>query len=77
MSEWQYDEDNGCVMCRCPECGGRLLIGLYQYWNPYRFCPYCGTRLEEGNITAKRKHVYGLEQEDSARKGWEAERGNR
>ena len=65
MSEWQYDEDTECVMCRCPECGGRLLIGLYQYSNPYRFCPYCGKELEEGGITAKRKAVYGLEQEEA------------
>ena len=64
FDEWLYDEDNGNVMCRCPECGGRLLIGLYQYSNPYNFCPYCGTRLEEGKLTAKRKQVYRLEQEE-------------
>ena len=61
---WKYDEDNGCVMCRCPDCGGRLLIGLYQYHNPYRFCPYCGIKLTEGRLREKRKQVYQLEQED-------------
>ena len=60
MKEWLYDEDTGCVMCRCPDCGGRLLISLYSYWNPYRYCPYCGERLMEGQITAKRVQVYNL-----------------
>lgn len=62
-SEWQYDEDTGNVMCRCPGCGGRLLIGLYQYSNPYHYCPYCGMKLKEGKIRAKRLAVYKLEQE--------------
>lgn len=66
MSEWQYDQDTGSVLCRCPECGGRLLIGLYQYENPYSYCPYCGTKLEEGKLRAKRKAVYKLEQEPEA-----------
>lgn len=39
VKTWEYDEDTANVMCRCPECGGRLLIGLYQYINPYRFLP--------------------------------------
>ena len=65
---WQYDEDNGHVMCRCPDCGGRLLIGLYQYINVYRFCPYCGQRLEEGALTSKRKQVYRLKGEDDGRR---------
>ena len=64
MSTWKYDEDTGHVMCRCPKCSGRLMIGLYVYRNPYQYCPYCGSFLEEGNITAKRKEVYSLEQED-------------
>jgi len=61
---WQYDEDTGHVMCRCPDCEGRLLIGLYQYHNPYKFCPYCGIKLTEGRIREKRKQVYQLEQEE-------------
>ena len=65
--EWQYDEDTGSVMCRCPICGGRLTIGLYTYRNPYKFCPYCGERLAEGRLTAKRKAVYGLAQEEEGR----------
>lgn len=60
---WQYDEDNGNVMCRCPNCEGRLLIGLYTYRNPYKYCPYCGTKLAEGRIKEKRKQVYKLVQE--------------
>lgn len=59
--EWQYDEDTGGVMCRCPNCGGRLGIHVYLYRNPYKYCPYCGDRLNEGNITAKRREVYGGE----------------
>lgn len=31
IDSWQYDEDNGNVMCRCPVCEGRLLIGVYTY----------------------------------------------
>lgn len=58
---WQYDEDTGTVMCRCPDCGGRLIISLYQYENPYHYCPYCGTPLEEGALTRKRIEVYGEE----------------
>lgn len=68
--EWQYDEDNSHVMCRCPVCGGRLLIGLYTYANPYKYCPYCGEKLAEGAITAKRKEVYRLVQEDEGRRMW-------
>lgn len=60
MKEWLYDEDTGHVMCRCPDCGGRLLISLYSYWNLYRYCPYCGERLMEGQITKKRVQVYNL-----------------
>lgn len=64
IDSWQYDEDNGNVMCRCPVCGGRLLIGVYTYHNPYKFCPYCGEKLAEGRITEKRKQVYRLSQEE-------------
>lgn len=56
---WQYDEDTGSVLCRCPDCEGRMVIGPYQYNNPYRYCPYCGIRLSEGRIAAKRRQVYG------------------
>ena len=59
QQEWQYDEDTAIVMCRCPDCGGRLVIGLYIYRNPYHYCPYCGIRLNEGKITRKRMEVYG------------------
>lgn len=70
FSEWEYDEDTGSVMCRCPECGGRLTISHYAYVNPYNFCPYCGEKLEEGKLTAKRIEVYGNseEVEERARK---------
>lgn len=61
--EWQYDEDTGLVMCRCPVCEGRLTISHYAYWNPYHFCPYCGEKLSEGNITAKLVQVYEVDPE--------------
>ena len=64
MKEWEYDEDTGHVMCRCPVCSGRMSISLYTYRNPYKFCPYCGEVLAEGKITAKRKAVYQLVQEE-------------
>lgn len=67
MKTWLYDEDSGSVMCRCPECEGRLPIGIYTYRNPYRFCPYCGEKLAEGEITAKRCQVYGRSYEDELR----------
>lgn len=41
VDSWQYDEDNENVMCRCPICEGRLLIGVYTY------CPACGAKMEE------------------------------
>lgn len=56
---WEYDEDCGCVMCRCPKCSRRMTISLYQYKNPYKFCPYCGQALTEGKLAQKRKQVYG------------------
>lgn len=61
---WEYDEDNGHVMCRCPECEGRLLIGVYTYVNPYHYCPYCGIKLAEGRLVAKRCEVYGRTREE-------------
>ena len=71
VPQWEYDEDSGSVMCRCPYCAGRLVIGHYQYINHYRYCPYCGEGLSEGNITAKRMRVYGttLELEERSRGG--------
>lgn len=63
MKSWLYDEDNGAVMCRCPDCGGRMTIGFYNYWNPYRYCPYCGVKLQEGGIVPKLIQVYGRDRE--------------
>lgn len=69
LLEWQYDEHNGNVMCRCPECGGRLRIDYYTYDNPYHFCPYCGQRLQENErgIVSKRSEVYGRTKEEELR----------
>lgn len=61
--EWQYDEDNGSMMCRCPECGGRLLIGVYSYCNVYNYCPYCGVALLQGAIGAAGRRIYGWDDE--------------
>ena len=55
---WQYDEDTGHMMCRCPECGGRMTITLWKYWNSYKFCPYCGIRLAEGNFVKRYCQIY-------------------
>ena len=44
FGEWIYELDNGTRMCKCPECGRRMMIGLYRYSNPYKFCPYCGRK---------------------------------
>lgn len=42
--EWIYVLDEGQRMCKCPDCGGRMYLGIYRYANPYKFCPYCGRR---------------------------------
>lgn len=69
LLEWQYGEDNENVMCRCPECGGQLVIGYYTYINPYRFCPYCGQRLQENvrGLISKRSEVYGNTKDEELR----------
>lgn len=60
---WQYDEDNGHMMCRCPDCGGRMPMYLWHYWNSYKFCPYCGVRLQEGNFVRRYCQIYERENE--------------
>ena len=57
--DWLYEEDTNTVMATCPKCGGRLILHRYQYTNPYHYCPYCGVRLEEGQLQRKREEVYG------------------
>lgn len=47
--EWKYEIDTSTVMAVCPECTKRMPIGYYDPHNYYRFCPYCGTALEEGD----------------------------
>ena len=46
---WIPEVDNNCRMWKCPKCSGRM-IGEPMHWNPdfnpYHFCPYCGTPLE-------------------------------
>lgn len=60
---WQYDEDNGHMMCRCPDCDGRMPMYLWHYWNNYKFCPYCGVRLQEGNFVRRYCQIYERENE--------------
>lgn len=67
INEWEYDEDTGNLMCRCPECGGRMPIYLWTYVNPYHYCPYCGEKLEEGRFCEKYKQVYSAEGFDHGR----------
>ena len=44
-SLWKWEIDNSNRMIRCPDCGGGLVFGYYQYTNPYKFCPYCGKQM--------------------------------
>ena len=44
---WIPEVDNDCRMWKCPECGKRMggqPLEWYQF-NYYRFCPYCGTKI--------------------------------
>ena len=43
---WEYEEDSGTMMAKCPECGKRMPIYRWDYGNFYKFCPYCGTKVE-------------------------------
>lgn len=56
---WEYEQETGHLMCKCPECRCRLFIGKYAISNPYRFCPYCGEKLDKGDFERKRKEIYG------------------
>lgn len=47
--EWGYEIDTATVMAVCPNCTKRMPIGHYSPRNYYKYCPYCGTALEEGN----------------------------
>ena len=58
---WQYEEDNGHLMCKCPKCEGRMILHIWTYHNPYSFCPYCATPLDEGEMAKAYKRVYGGE----------------
>ena len=56
---WEYEEDSGTMMAKCPTCECRMPIGIYAYGNPYHFCPYCGERLEEGRVMEAGRRIYG------------------
>ncbi len=46
---WIPEVDNACRMWKCPKCGGRMEgepMNWNPWFNPYYFCPYCGTALE-------------------------------
>ena len=59
---WEYDEDTGTMMCRCPDCEGRMSMGLYAYWNSYKYCPYCGVRLHEGDYVKRFCQIHGRDE---------------
>jgi DNA-directed RNA polymerase subunit RPC12/RpoP len=65
---WEYDEDTGYMLCRCPECGGRMVMHLWHYWNNYKYCPYCGIRLQEGNFVKRYCQIYEREDEQTVRR---------
>ena len=58
MSLWEREVDNGEDMLKCPFCGGRVILRWYALaigYNGHRFCPYCGTNLDdEADVTAER-----------------------
>ena len=56
---WVYEEDTGTMMCKCPVCKGRMIIDRYCYSLGYKFCPFCGEKLGEGEFERKRKMIYG------------------
>lgn len=65
---WEYDEDTGHMFCRCPDCGGRLSIGIWHYWNSYKYCHYCGIRLQEGDYVKRYCQIYEREDEEKVRR---------
>jgi len=58
LDSWLYDEDTGCLLCRCPGCGCRMILYRYLDHNPYHFCPYCGLALSEGSFQHNYEVVY-------------------
>ena len=59
IKNWKYAEDNATLMAECPECERRMVIHCYAYGNPYHYCPYCGQKLEEGNVMSAGSRIYG------------------
>lgn len=59
FESWIYEEDTGTLMAKCPKCSKRMSIHMYQYGNPYSYCPYCGKQLEQGGVLQAGAHVYG------------------
>jgi len=47
-SRWIWELDNGCRRMRCPDCGGAMTLPAYAEKNPYRYCPYCGQQMIQG-----------------------------
>lgn len=35
LPEWIYEEDTNMVMCKCPECEGRMTIAWMPLPDPY------------------------------------------
>ena len=47
--KWKEEMDTGERMLACSACGGRVFLETYETAvgeHGYRFCPYCGSRME-------------------------------
>jgi len=47
-SDWQMEIDTGNRMLRCPDCEHGYPLHIWQYSNPYRYCPWCGKQRVHG-----------------------------
>lgn len=64
MDKWIIDNDLDTKMYRCPHCEARMIkkeydaaVGFYGH----RFCPYCGTEIDDSEFREAGKCVLGLQ----------------